>query len=90
MWLSLGSATGQTGIPERALRSYVAAAVDGSMPAMRPMQFISSTWQLVGRDRNGDGTASPGKPGRVFSPIEGSDHVNNVAVLLSPRPGLGL
>lgn len=117
----------QTGIPERALRAYVAAAVtvnatvpacgigwntvaavgfvetahgtygggsltaagQGSRPvvgpvldgagfaaiadtdagvldgdtrwdrAVGPMQFIPSTWQLVGRDGNGDGTADP-------------------------------
>ncbi|MFF1253480.1 lytic transglycosylase domain-containing protein [Pseudarthrobacter sp. NPDC058329] len=120
-------ASGQTGIPERALRAYVAAAVavDASTPmcgiswntvaaigfvesmhgtygggsltaegqvsrpvvgpvldgagfaaiadtdagaldgdtrwdrAVGPMQFIPSTWQLVGRDGNGDGTADP-------------------------------
>lgn len=120
-------AAGQTGIPERALRAYVAAAetVDAAAPtcgigwntvaavgfvetahgtyggggltdagqvnrpvvgpvldgagfaaiadtdggaldgddrwdrAVGPMQFIPSTWQLVGRDGNGDGTADP-------------------------------
>ncbi|WPU11140.1 lytic transglycosylase domain-containing protein [Pseudarthrobacter oxydans] len=118
-------AAGQTGIPERALRAYVAAAVDVAAPtcgigwntvaavgfvetahgtygggsltaagevsrpvvgpvldgagfaaiadtdagaldgdsrwdrAVGPMQFIPSTWQLVGRDGNGDGTADP-------------------------------
>lgn len=120
-------AAGQTGIPERALRAYVAAAVTvnaaaptcgigwntvaavgsvetahgtyggGSLTAegqvsrpvvgpvlngagfaaiadtdggaldgdtrwdraVGPMQFIPSTWQLVGRDGNGDGTADP-------------------------------
>jgi membrane-bound lytic murein transglycosylase B len=120
-------AAGQTGIPARALRAYVAAAVttDDSVPAcgigwntvaaigfvetahgtyggggltadgqvnrpivgpalngsgfaaiadtdagaldgdtrwdhaVGPMQFIPSTWQLAGRDGNGDGTADP-------------------------------
>ena len=120
-------AAGQTGIPERALRAYVAAAamVNDSVPgcgigwntvaavgfvetahgmhgggslnaegqvsrpivgpalngagfaaipdtdagaldgdahwdrAVGPMQFIPATWQLVGRDGNGDGTADP-------------------------------
>ncbi|WP_307610253.1 lytic transglycosylase domain-containing protein [Pseudarthrobacter sp. W1I19] len=120
-------AAGQTGIPERALRAYVAAAetVDAAAPmcgigwntvaalgfvetahgtygggsltaagqvsrpvvgpvldgagfaaiadtdggaldgdarwdrAVGPMQFIPSTWQLVGRDGNGDGAADP-------------------------------
>ena len=120
-------AAGQTGIPERALRAYVAAAVtvnatvpacgigwntlagvgsvetahgtygggyltgagQGSRPvvgpalngagfaaiadtdggaldgdprwdrAVGPMQFIPSTWQIVGRDGNADGTADP-------------------------------
>jgi membrane-bound lytic murein transglycosylase B len=123
----LASAAGQTGIPERALRAYVAAAAaaDGSMSgcgigwntlaavgfvetahgaygggsltdagqvsrpiigpvldgagfaaiadtdsgvldgdarwdrAVGPMQFIPSTWRLVARDGNGDGTADP-------------------------------
>jgi membrane-bound lytic murein transglycosylase B len=27
--------------------------------AVGPMQFIPTTWQLVGRDGNGDGTADP-------------------------------
>ncbi|HJV98913.1 MAG TPA: lytic murein transglycosylase [Arthrobacter sp.] len=35
-----------------------AGALDGGFP-LGPMQFIPSTWQLVGRDGNGDGTAKP-------------------------------
>jgi membrane-bound lytic murein transglycosylase B len=39
-----------------------AGALDGDTRwdrAVGPMQFIPSTWQLVGRDGNGDGTADP-------------------------------
>lgn len=39
-----------------------AGALDGDARwdhAVGPMQFIPSTWQLVGRDGNGDGTADP-------------------------------
>lgn len=39
-----------------------AGALDGDSRwdrAVGPMQFIPSTWQLVGRDGNGDGTADP-------------------------------
>jgi membrane-bound lytic murein transglycosylase B len=39
-----------------------AGALDGDArwdSAVGPMQFIPATWQLVGRDGNGDGTADP-------------------------------
>ena len=39
-----------------------AGALDGDSRwdhAVGPMQFIPTTWQLVGRDGNGDGTADP-------------------------------
>ena len=39
-----------------------AGALDGDLRwdhAVGPMQFIPSTWQLVGQDGNGDGTADP-------------------------------
>ncbi|WP_199220915.1 lytic transglycosylase domain-containing protein, partial [Listeria monocytogenes] len=39
-----------------------AGALDGDTRwdrAVGPMQFIPTTWQLVGRDANGDGTADP-------------------------------
>jgi len=50
------------GVGFAAIADTDAGALDGDARwdhAVGPMQFIPSTWQLVGQDGNGDGTADP-------------------------------
>ncbi|WP_346925972.1 lytic transglycosylase domain-containing protein [uncultured Arthrobacter sp.] len=65
---TLGQATGPIVGPSldgngfAAIADTDAGALDGDSRwdhAVGPMQFIPSTWQLAGRDGNGDGTADP-------------------------------